>query len=151
MLYYYVVEIGGNEEIKLGGELEPGKLSQDLTYVDVMLDTKDDSVSEKSNSMLARVTVKGKITTDTNPELLKVFAWAHDYSKETTYRNVKITVYEDVTTILRTYELEKIFVRDYKEIYDTVAVDNKGENSTGRFELYMTQQDNMLEKIKTYR
>lgn len=155
MLRFMVdIESADGTAIRLGGPDADGVLSADVTDVEVLLDTHDDQVTEKASGMLARVTVKGAIAKDDNPELLKVFAWAKDFDEDTTYRKVKITVYsDDKGKVFRTYEFEEMFVRDYEESYVVTekSDDNKGNvKETRAFALYMTQIKNKLDKVKSY-
>ena len=117
----YILKIewdDGEQSIEIGATNEEQVV---ITDAEVMLDTIDNITRNKSKAMLAKINVKGQIIGQKIPKLKDslrgIFLWATDFSIRTTYRKVTLTVKEDETTVLRTYEIENMFVRDYKETY----------------------------------
>ncbi len=79
--------------------------------------------------------------------ILQTCVRVDDLKNETTYRKVTLTVYEDNGgQVLRIYEIPDMFVYDYTEEYKDVE-----QNNTFLFELKLTQRENRLKEIKTYK
>ena len=120
-----------------------------ITSAEIMFDTINNDTKAKSNAILARLTICGKIYSgkdgDITDKMVKISNWSRDLNEETTYRNVNFTVKSDGGAELRTYEIPDMFVCDYKEIYK--SDENK---DTTTFELKLTQSANKLSEIKTY-
>lgn len=140
----------GDNVIEIGGVKEEKPV---ITSAEVWLDTIDDDTSKKSKAMLARVNIKGKFLSGSEAPKLKeklreMFLWAMDFKMSTTYRKVTLTVKEDEETVFRTYEFDKIFVRDYKEIFKNSDEEGSDGDKGGTFELDLTQQDNQLDTIE---
>ena len=140
----------GDNVIEIGGVKEEKPV---ITSAEVWLDTIDDDTSKKSKAMLARVNIKGKFLSGSEAPKLKeklrdIFLWAMDFKMSTTYRKVTLTVKEDEETVFRTYEFDKIFVRDYKEIFKNSDEEGSDGDKGGTFELDLTQQDNQLDTIE---
>ena len=138
----------GEQSIEIGASKEEQAV---ITDAEVMLDTIDDTTRNKSKAMLAKINVKGQIIGKKIPKLKDslrdIFLWATDFSVDTTYRKVTLTVKEDEATVLRTYEIENMFVRDYKETYRNSDEKGGQGDKGGMFELDLTQQENDLDKI----
>ena len=146
-MHYYDVTItsSGGEEIKLVTKTEQNENDALISGVKVAFDTLDDNVNQKSNAMLARIEVRGAITANNVEALSKIVNWMKDFTPAA-YRKVKIIVYEDISTILRTYEIDEVFPRDYDEMYGSLEDDtHKGDP---RFVLKMTQKQNKLQSIR---
>ena len=147
----YILKIewdDGEQSIEIGATKEEQVV---ITDAEVMLDTIDNTTRNKSKAMLAKINVKGQIIGQKIPKLKDslrgIFLWATDFSISTTYRKVTLTVKEDDTTVLRTYEIENMFVRDYKETYRNSDEQGGQGDKGGMFELDLTQQENDLDKI----
>lgn len=147
----YVLKIewdDGEQSIEIGESKEEQAV---ITDAEVMLDTIDDNTRNKSKAMLARVNVKGQIVgkkiRDLREKLIDIFNWAKDLSVDTTYRKVTLIVKEDESTDLRKYEIENMFVRDYKETYHNSDEKGGQGDKGGMFELDLTQQENDLDKV----
>ena len=118
-----------------------------IDFADVTIDTLNNDTQKKSNALLARMTIQGKIDSSINDRLIKISEWARDLKNESTYRKVTLTVKEDPVTVLRTYEIPDMFVCDYSETYRSP----KDENGDGSFfELNLTQKENKLKEFNTY-
>ena len=138
MIFYELKIESGDNVIEITEE-------STIYSAEVFLDTINNDTQKKSNAMLARVTIQGKIDVSINDRLINISEWARDLNDKTTYRKVTLTVKEDATTTLRTYEIPDMFVYDYCEIYGD-PIDNK----TAFFELKLTQKENQLEDFNTY-
>ena len=149
----YILKVEWDEGDRV---IEIGEVKEEkpvITSAEVWLDTIDDDTSKKSKAMLARVNIKGKFLSGSEAPKLKeklrdIFLWAMDFKMSTTYRKVTLTVKEDEETVFRTYEFDKIFVRDYKEIFKNSDEEGSDGDKGGTFELDLTQQDNQLDTIE---
>lgn len=123
-----------------------------ITDVKIHMDTVNNDVRQKSNAMLAKITIFGSIDEKIKDELLKLFNWSKELNKNKWYRTLDIKISVDgVDGYYRKYIFEKVFVVDYFEVY-------KNESSQGdasatnadkdHFELYLTQQENNLKTIE---
>ena len=116
-----------------------------IESAEIFLDTIDDNVKQKSGSMLAKVTIKGKIPQA--PELMKKFRklseWARD-RKEAAYRDICIAVKSAEDSFQVVYTLKEVFVVDYKEFYFSTSGSTEAHD---RFELKLTQRENNMNKI----
>lgn len=125
-----------------GSESDKSEASM-IESVDVFFDTVDNDVKTKQDSMLAKVTIKGKIT-DTpalTKKLRKLSEWAYDYNSETIYRDICIAVKASGTDFQVVYTLKSVFVVDYKELYGV-------GKDMDRFELRLTQRENHMDEIE---
>lgn len=144
MRYKLRIEWGDEQVIEIGANNDEEKI---ITDVDVWMHTLNDNATKKTNAMLARVTVKGTI--DASKDSLKknlsqklrdIFEWSKDFNSGTTYRTIRLEMYENEFTF-RKYKLDRVFLHDYKEQY--------GEgDQVGTFMLEITQQDNELDTIE---
>ena len=138
----------GGDPIELGKQSEDNSQNQEsnvITKVDIHLDTIDNNVLQKSNAVLARITVTGKIIDEITDTLRQLFEWSCEYDKNKWYRTVEIEIKSDNINVSRTYIFKEVFVVDYQELYKTDGNDDKPE-----FILSMTQRENNLDKIDTY-
>lgn len=119
-----------------------------IENVDIFFDTIDDNAKKKSGGMLAKIEIKGKIPK--NPELMKKFRklseWARDNSSDTQYRNICIGLKSAEDSFQGVYSVKNVFVVDYREVY--VLDGNTSEDNYDRFELYLTQEQNNMDKIE---
>ena len=150
----YVLKVECDDEDK---SVEIGAANNEtavITDVVVWLDTIDDDTNSKSKQMLARVDIQGQIlgraqnAPELKDKLRKIFLWAMDFDIDTTYRKVTLVVKEDETHILRTYEFDKMFIRDYKENYISSGEKGKSGDKPGTFKIELTQQENQLDTIE---
>lgn len=151
MTYSISITSEEGEVIEIGNETKEVSLITDLI---IHMDTTTNNVSEKAMGMLAKITVKGKIIDDetVKNKYIALFNWSKSLSKSQWYRDIVIKSYidEDHDDVYRTYQFDKVFIVDYKEIYS--ASNNKDSNSSGtdHFELYLTQKENNFKAIETY-
>ena len=138
MIFYELKIESGDNVIEITEE-------STIYFAEVFLDTINNDTQKKSNAMLARVTIQGNIDESINDRLIKISEWARDLNDKTTYRKVTLTVKEDATTILRTYEIPDMFVCDYREVYG-----NPAEDRSEIFELELTQRETKLKDFNTY-
>ncbi|MBD3879630.1 MAG: hypothetical protein SR1Q5_08100 [Quinella sp. 1Q5] len=138
MIYYELKIESGDNVIEI-------KEDSTIYFAEVFLDTINNNTQKKSNAMLACVTIQGNIDASINDRLINISEWARDLNDKTTYRKVTLTVKEDATTILRTYEIPDMFVCDYREVYG-----NPSDDKTSFFELNLTQKETKLKDFNTY-
>lgn len=118
---------------------------EDITGITVIFDTLDDNVTEKRKSLLAKIEVEGNIRPANKEELRKVFNWAKDFNADSTYRKVVIETSQG-NDALHKFEFDKIFVRDYKEVYQEPK---PGVREGGNFfTLSLSQKANNLDEAK---
>lgn len=125
--------------------IEPIKIGYDddsVKSVSIDIDTLDDNVSQKSSAMLARVTIKGAITSDNHEELKKIFEWSKDFKKASTYRQIQIESQMLTDDDVRKYVLDQVFVCDYKESFGVSKEGVDGGEKRPEFELKLTQFQN---------
>lgn len=149
----YILKIewdDGEQSIEIGASKDEQAV---ITDAEVMLDTIDNTTRNKSKAVLAKINVKGQIIgkgqgiTKLKDSLRDIFLWATDFSVDTTYRKVTLTVKEDEANVLRTYEIENMFVRDYRETYRNSVEEGGQGDKGGMFELNLTQRENNLTTI----
>ncbi|BDA10612.1 hypothetical protein E0L01_02560 [Megamonas funiformis] len=148
MLYTMTITTKDGSEV-----IEIGKLQEDnkdertvITGIEFNIDTIDDNVRNKSNAVLAKIKICGELKDFLTERLMKIFKWSCEYDEEKWYRTIEIEVKTSNGKVIRTYIFTDVFVVDYKEIYK--ADGNNAESS--RFELYLTQKENNLNKIDTF-
>ncbi|MBQ7008834.1 MAG: hypothetical protein IJN05_06415 [Ruminococcus sp.] len=103
--------------------------------------TIDDNVLSKSNDSRAEIIVKGRITEFNKEETCKLASWSIETDSNLIYRTVKLVTYTSTdknAKMLRSYEIEQMFVLDYTEEFNNSSDDN--EASSGNFELYVVQK-----------
>lgn len=130
-----------DEEIILGVEKD-----DDITSMEIMLDTVDDKTLTKSKAMLMKVEVKGNIHTVNKDKLRKIFLWAKELEIDSAYCDVILEIKTGKSTPLRTYQLEKVFVCKYMEFYRD-SNDNEGGDFGGTYEFTLVQKKNELDTI----
>ena len=139
MEYFLKVEWEDNV-IDLGHEKD-----ETITMATVHMDTIDDDTFTKSQAMLMRIHIEGEINAAVKDKLREIFEWSKDLNDKTTYRKVTVEVVGGVVTPIRECTLDKVFVRDYKEVYDK----GKGDEG-GKFILDLTQKQNELDTVNFY-
>ena len=83
----------------------------------VWIDTVDENVNNRTSNVLNRVILSGLITEDTREVCKNLMDWALSSSGEDVYRLVHIDIY-GTNEVLRSFDLQKMFVEDYYENYD---------------------------------
>ena len=153
MIYKLIVNWSddeGDQEIALGG---PGDETSVITGTAFWIDTLDDNSKVKAKGTLARLNIKGKIDAaaenkkQVNGKLTKIFHWATDFKNDTTYRKVTVEIYADGAKLYRKYEIDRVFVRDYKETFQTVKGEDGKDVEEAFFEIDLTQQENQWDKV----
>ncbi|MCR5833905.1 MAG: hypothetical protein K6G55_04565 [Selenomonadaceae bacterium] len=141
-----LILIGKDVDIQYNHDDSANDEQKIIESVDIFFDTIDDNVRNKSSGMLAKIEIKGVIPRD-EPELMRKFLklseWARDNSSDTQYRNICIAVKGSDNSFLRVYSIKNVFIVDYREVY---VLD--GTNGKDRFELYLTQKEDNMDKIE---
>ena len=133
-----VIEIG-----KEGKEKEKNL----ITNVEVHMDTVNNDARNKSNAMLAKIKIIGKINSEISNEVLSLFNWSKELDQKKWYRTIEIKAKSSLDTNFRTYIFEKVFIVDYIESY---KAEIEGTSEADQFELYLTQQENNFKTIEAY-
>ena len=148
----FIVKITSDD----GSVIELGKAEQEinnqgncLTNVNIYMETLDKISKKKSQAMLAKIEVFGKIDAEESKNLKllykALFDWSKSLDKNQWYRTVDIEIKDDGgNDTFRKYHFEKMFVVDYKEFYDGT------NNENNRFELYLTQQELQFKTIEVF-
>lgn len=140
MSFFKLVITGGDNNIEM---------TTQINSAEVLLDTINDNVMTKSNGMLAKLTITGKIKEEDSAPYLELFRWAKDFKSKTQYRKVELSIFgaEDEGGKYRRYEFGQMFIVDYKETYP----ENKsGVAQTGTFELKLTQKDDNWDSVESF-
>ena len=143
----YTVKItssDGKDVIQIGKFAEEDKDEISIiSGINVMLDTVDENVRQKSNAMLAKLTIYGEIRLEVTDKLIDLYNWARNPNQNKWYRTVEIEIKSSGEDVVRRYIFEKMFVVDYKETYDK-------EDNNCQFEMVLTQKENNLDNIETF-
>ncbi len=115
MFYYIKITSETGKEIEIDGRDE-SEIKEFLKSVVVWVDTTEKDVKERSHSVLNRVSIKLDIKTKTNAICKDLMDWAIESSGEDVNRLVHIDIY-DQTQVIRSFDIQKMFVEDYKESY----------------------------------
>lgn len=115
MFYYIKITSETGKEIEIDGRDE-SEIKEFLKSVVVWVDTTETDAKERSQSVLNRVSIKLDIKTKTNAICKDLMDWAIESSGEDVNRLVHIDIY-DQTQVIRSFDIQKMFVEDYKESY----------------------------------
>ena len=141
----YLVNIINNEgTIEISSKEENNEVT--ITSVDFCINTLDDKTRNNSDAKRVEIIIKGTINKGNKDNTLKLLKWAFDDDQNTLYRKVEIEVYSDAKmtgALLRRYEVNEMFVIDYKE----KKSEEKNENMA--FEMFLAQSDKSNE-LKVY-
>ena len=132
MFYYIKITSDTGKEIEIDGRDE-SEIKDFLKSVVVWVDTTEKDVKERSHSVLNRVSIKLDIKTKTNAICKDLMDWAIESSGDDVNRLVHIDIY-DQTQVIRSFDIQKMFVEDYKESY--------GVEKTNIAELELIQEAN---------
>lgn len=152
MIFSIKITSSDGEIIEIGKPDTPEEQNL-ITDLEIHMDTVNNNVSNKSNAMLAKITIFGSIDELINSEILKLFEWSKESHKEKWYRTLEIKIKTDASKVLRTYSFENVFVVDYIEHYKVES--SQGDESAtnadkDHFELYLTQKENNFGTIEAY-
>lgn len=139
---FYVVKITSNSgnEIELDGR-ENTKFTNAIQKLKIWIDTVDENVNSRNSNVLNRVSLSGMINSGTKAACKSIMDWALVSSGDDVNRLVQIDIYDN-NSIVRSFNLENMFVEDYSEDYE------KGNGKDiGIFELKLIQEANMSDKF----
>ncbi len=117
MFYYIKITSETGKEIEIDGR-DGSTIQKFLKSVIVCVDTVDDNVSNRGSNVLNRVSIKLDIDSTTNAICKDLMDWAIVSSGEDVYRLVHIDVYNDKKQVIRSFDIQKMFVEDYQEAFD---------------------------------
>lgn len=112
----------------------------DIINASYKSNTLNNDVIARATQVRAEINVLGIINDLRKAETCKLAEWAKEKNPDLVYRTVKLVVHPSPSDskILRSYELEGMFVVDYKESFD--EYDKQTANDCGVFELYIVQK-----------
>lgn len=120
----------------------------DIIAASYKSNTLNDDAIARSNDVRAEIRVIGRITKENKKATCDVANWSKETDSDLIYRKVKLEAYVSTSSseMLRSYEIENMFVIDYTEGYE-IPTENfpsenlNGENDNGLFELYLVQKN----------
>lgn len=129
-------EKGYEVKINQAGGTEIYLDSKAIESVEFIVDTVNDNVKDRSEDVLNRVIIKGKISPDNMEATRDLLLWSLGRTAEEIYRTAEITIRITRTSRVRKYSLDRVFCLDYSEQFNT--------NQDCTFELKFAQRkDNM--------
>lgn len=129
-------EMGYEVKINQAGGTEIYLDSKAIESVEFIVDTVNDNVKDRSEDVLNRVIIKGKISPDNMEATRDLLLWSLGRTAEEIYRTAEITIRITRTSRVRKYSLDRVFCLDYSEQFNT--------NQDCTFELKFAQRkDNM--------
>ena len=130
---------------------ENGRIG-DITMASYKSNTLNDDTLSRSNDVRAEIKIYGVITNENKDITCSVASWAKETDTELIYRKVKLVAYSSTdpnAKLLRSYEIENMFVLDYEETFKDDP-NNGGDGSSGVFVLYVVQKKgNFTQYIET--
>lgn len=119
---------------------DDNKSNIDIINASYKSNTLNNNVMTRASDVRAEINVLGLIKDSRKTETCKLAEWAKEKNPDLVYRTVKLVVHSSPSDskILRSYELEGMFVVDYKESFD--EYDKQTANDCGVFELYIVQK-----------
>ena len=128
---------------------------KNVTHFDVLFDTVQDNVRQKSKGIIPKLVIKGKFSSGNadevgNKEGKALFEWSKDFTKDGQNRKVEVDVYLSEDSIYRSYTYEEMFIVDYNEHYTSQKATTDGNQaSEDTFELKLSQVENKISTIDT--
>ena len=137
-MMHYTIEITGKScsPIKFDSEAE----SKVFESLDILIDTVDENVNDRSTNVLNRVTLKVKIDETTSEQCKLLMEWALMSKNEDVHRVVQIDIENTRGETVRSFRLEEMFVEDYAERYGK-------EDGGDYFELKLIQKAGKAERF----
>ncbi len=146
MIFSIKITSEDGEVIEIGKDGKEREKSL-ITDVEVHMDTVNNDARNKSNAMLAKIKIVGKINSEIREEVLNIFNWSKELDQKKWYRTIEIKAKSSMSEVFRTYIIPNVFVVDYFENYKT---EMEGNNEADQFELYLTQQENNFKTIEAF-
>ena len=112
----------------------------DITGIQFKMNTLDDLVRNKADSVRNEFVINGNITGTNRDYTKKLAKWAMDTDKKTLYREVEIVVYDSQNCsgeVLRRFEASNMFVIDYEEIFSNA----ENDSDSGTYKLSIAQKE----------
>lgn len=116
MFYYIKITSETGKEIEIDARNNTD-IQKFLKSVVICVDTVDDNVSNRASNVLNRVNVTLDIDSTTKAICKDLMDWALASSGEDVYRLVHIDVYDDKEQVIRSFDIQKMFVEDYQEAF----------------------------------
>jgi len=133
-------ENGYEVKINQAGGTEIYLDSAAIDSVKFIVDTVNDNVKDRSEDVLNRVIIKGKISPDNKDATRDLLLWSLGKTTEEVYRTVEISIKVNQTSRVRKYSMDRVFCLDYSEQFN-----NGDEDNT--FELKFAQRKDNMEGI----
>lgn len=116
----YYIKVTANNGSGHETEIDAREKTDSIEGVKIWIDTTNENVCERSSDILNKVEIRIKINSDTNEKCRDFMDWSLERSGSDIYRHVHIDVYANTpgkTTLIRSFDLDKMFVEDYIEEY----------------------------------
>lgn len=111
-------EKGYEVKINQAGGTEIYLDSTAVESVEFIVDTVNDNVKDRSEDVLNRVIIKGKISQNNMEATRDLLLWSLGKTTEEIYRTAEITIRMTETTRVRKYSMDRVFCLDYSEQFD---------------------------------
>lgn len=143
MNYYIKVTAnnGSGKEIEIDARADKtSNASNIIDGVKIWIDTTNENVCERSSDILNKVEIRIKINDYTKEKCNDFMDWSLERSGGDIYRKVHIDVHtnsskENSTGLIRSFDLDKMFVEDYIEEYDKVGGNGNADAGTATLKL----------------
>lgn len=145
--YDLIVTDSKGGEIKLSSMKDEHEGKEDIICVSFKSNTLNDEAIARSNDVRAEIKIVGRITIENKKKTCDLAKWSTDTDPTLIYRTVKLITHPSTsdTSILRSYEIQNMFVLDYTEGFEfpmeSLTYDIDKENDNGLFEIYLVQKD----------
>lgn len=112
-----------------------------VSSVEFFVDTIDENVKDRSEDVVNKVIVTGKLSEENKTATRDLLKWSLATKSGEVYRSAEITIRINKTTQVRIYKMDKVFCLDYREKFVNGANDSE-------FELKFSQRKDNMESIK---
>ena len=116
MFYYIKITSETGKIIEIDGR-DKEKIQDALESLEIFIDTVDENVNNRASNIINRINIKLKLNEATNSICKDFMDWALESSGEDVYRLVHIDVYDTLPQVIRSFDIQKVFVEDYKESF----------------------------------
>lgn len=116
----YYIKVTANNGSGNEFDINAIEKTDSIEGVKIWIDTTNENVCERSSDILNKVEIRIKINSNTNEACRNFMDWSLERSGSDIYRHVHIDVYANTpgkTTLIRSFDLDKMFVEDYIEEY----------------------------------
>ena len=135
-----VIELASKEGVGTG---------DDILSASFKSNTLNNDVTSRANDVRAEIKIIGKISESSYKDTTELAKWSNTSDSKLQYRTIKLKIYttNSCDILLRSYEIEEMFVLDYDEIFDHESSGNselaniKADNTAGLFILHAVKRN----------